>query len=170
MEYHEGESAYFANWKLELELARTVHDDHRASGGRLFEATIQFGLEAIRTAALINGGAVIAIIAFLGATYSTRGEVETIRHALWGPAFIFISGSILCGIAAGCAYVSQALFTEAHSRVALQWKRPFVQDNADKAYVENWAKVFQGMAVGWVVFAYAALITGVVMLWLVIPT
>lgn len=165
MEYHEGENVEFTRWKLELELARTIHDEHRADAGRLFEATIQYGLEAIRTAALINGGAVIALVAFLGATYSASGDVEIMRHALWRPAFIFMSGAILCGISAGCAYFSQACFTEAHARVTLQWKRPFVLENPDQAYVQAWGKAFQGLAIAWVFFAYVALITGVGMLW-----
>lgn len=161
MEYNEEETLQFTKWKLEKEIAETVHADNRAAQGRTFDAAIQFSLEAMRTAVIVNGGAVIAIFAFLGATFSAEGkDAAQIREALLTPALLFSLGATLSGIASGWAYFSQALFSNGDSMVTYHWDRPFIRDTEERDVNDRWARFFQALSVAFVIAGYGCLLIG----------
>jgi hypothetical protein len=138
-----------------------AHEQQWHSIQTTFDATIQHGLEALRTAALINGGAVIAIFAFLGATYATE-DAETVRDALMRPAHLFIFGAIFCGLASGCAYFAQGLFTASASSVEYAWDHPYIRSTEASDRSERWGRFWQALSVAFVLASYIALVTGAV--------
>jgi len=68
-----------------------------------YRSLISISLEGFRYLALINGGAVVALIAYLGNTSSGGRPVPDLRAAMLG----FIVGLVSCGFAMLFAYLTQ---------------------------------------------------------------
>lgn len=82
----------------------------------LLRGIIDFASGAIRTLLLINGGAAIAVMAFLGNAVvknsSSASDVAAALHALAPSLFWFVVGVFAAGLSAGLAYVSQVIYLE----------------------------------------------------------
>lgn len=75
----------------------------------MLRATIGTSHLAIKSALLINGGAAVAFLAFLGTAWS-RFPSASVKELLAGALGHFIWGVMLTGIGAGMAYICQAAF------------------------------------------------------------
>lgn len=166
MDYSENDSREFTQWKLDREQALAAHAEHRAEGGRFMESTVSFGLEAIRTAALVNGGAAIAMMAFLGATFSSESaSANAVRLSLFVPAFIFAIGAVLSGLASGLAYLAQRFFYDDHALVRYQWHKPFVDDLPEAASARRRGNSALQLCVTCVCLSYGAVLLGMYKAW-----
>lgn len=166
MEYNDTDSPELVKWKVNRESALARHNLFFTQQAGLSDAVISFGLEAIRTTALINGGAAIAVFAFLGALYgSDDPSAKGVIHALHPAAMFFSIGAILSGLASGWAYFAQFQYLDSHSEAELTWDHPFVYhgEKADRA--ERWGKFWHGLCVAFVVFAYCATALGLWNAW-----
>lgn len=75
----------------------------------MLRATITTGQSALKSAMLINGGAAVAVLAFLGNAWTK----EIPRHVLTGAAYglsLFVWGVLSAATAVGFTYLSQAGF------------------------------------------------------------
>jgi|GEM_PF-3780407 len=163
MEYNEGESTWFAGWKLNHESALQAHSRHSEEGRAVFTSALNMALEAIRTATAINGGAVIAIFAFLGATFnSDSAQTSAMRLAMVQPAFFFAAGALFSGIASGASYFSQILFSAAHSARNMTWESPFIASNEQSERCERWGDFWRAVAIALVFASYVSLVVGLV--------
>lgn len=81
----------------------------------MMRAVISFGQGAIRSLVLVNGGAAIAVMTFLG-NFSDRNEVDTefLAHSL----LMFSLGVVAASIVAGFAYVTQYLYDNSAGRLS----------------------------------------------------
>lgn len=71
-------------------------------------AAVDIGLTALKTALLINGGAVVALLAFAGQLWNQEGErMASVLDA----SVFFLWGLIAAAFAAGVAYLYQSLQT-----------------------------------------------------------
>ncbi|MBV4492222.1 hypothetical protein [Pseudomonas oryzicola] len=75
----------------------------------MLRATISTSHLAIKSALLINGGAAVAFLAFLGTAWS-RFPSAAVKELFAGSLGYFIGGVMLTGIGAGLAYICQAAF------------------------------------------------------------
>ncbi len=74
-----------------------------------YKGLIQLSGGALRFGALVNGGAAIALLAFMGDLYGSSTEVPSLQ----GPMSCFIFGIVLAGLAQISAYFTQlALYEE----------------------------------------------------------
>lgn len=164
MEYHEDEGEEFQRWKLNHESALAAHAQHGNTTAQLLEGGLSFALEAIRTAVLINGGAVVAIAAFIGATYNApTGEVGAIRAALLLPAFLFAIGAVTAGLASGCAYFTQLMYHEASDYQATVWEQPFIRDTPSSKSKRWWGVCWHRLGVIMILGSYSTLGVGLVL-------
>ena len=94
-------------WKVQTE-SRT------AFGIELFRAVIEAGQTAIKSLILMNGGAAIALLAFLGNLLSRPPNVgDTVLIAKINTAMlIFLGGVALAGMTSAIRYISQALYAD----------------------------------------------------------
>ncbi len=76
-------------------------------------AAVDIGLTALKTALLINGGAVVALLAFAGQLWNQEGERMA---SMLDASVFFLWGLIAAAFAAGVAYLYQSL----HSRLAIR--------------------------------------------------
>jgi hypothetical protein len=74
-------------------------------------AAVDLGLTTLQTAILINGGAVLAILAFVGQLWGKESEILTVvlHDAAW-----FMYGVLSAGAAAFVAYFYQSFLTAEH--------------------------------------------------------
>lgn len=112
---------------------RVEHD--YVAAVKMFDSTIEAGLTSLKTATLINGGAAVALLAFVG---NVVGKDDLLLSASLIPSmgeamFSFIVGVACAGIATGARYITQLLGTTALSKpqdIQKKWLRCALISNA----------------------------------------
>lgn len=89
-------------WQAQFE--RVLHSDR---------AAVDIGLVALRTAILVNAGAVVALLAFVGQLWRSGGDTLAAVLRGTGP---FVYGLVAAGLAAGIAYFYQSFITVLQKR------------------------------------------------------
>jgi hypothetical protein len=69
-------------------------------------AAVDIGLVALRTAILVNAGAVVALLAFVGQLWNALGDTKAI---VLNAIIPFVVGLASAGLAAGVAYIYQSI-------------------------------------------------------------
>jgi hypothetical protein len=141
------------------------HDRHDQGGHDMFRAAIDFGLEAIRTAALLNGGAVVACFAFLGVLLgSSNPQAAALFKPLLWPASVFTLGAVLAGSASGWAYFAQGYFAEAHNWVTYTYQPEdkYIVNQPERSTYDGKGKLFQILSIACVVGSYLCTIVGII--------
>ncbi|GAB5507475.1 MAG: hypothetical protein Rhirs2KO_26380 [Rhizobiaceae bacterium] len=118
----------------------------------LLRASLDSAKEAIRSMLVLNGGASIALLGFLAATFSeefTPNEAQLYSAILESLAF-FAGGSFAAVLTAGLAYIVNSLYAGASARKKRIWVWPYLEKT--KASQRCW---FWGQALNWV-----AVVTG----------
>ncbi len=141
------------------------HDRHDHTGHEMFRAAIDFGLEAIRTAALLNGGAVVACFAFLGVLLgSSNPQAAALFKPLLWPALVFTVGAILAGTASGWAYFAQGYFSDGHGWVTYtnDPEDGYIVDQPERSTINGKGRFFQILSIASVFGSYFCIIAGVV--------
>lgn len=94
----------FENW---LETNRQQHE-WKLEG---FRSVIQAGQSALKSCILINGGAAVALLAFLGHLVQQHEPAVSV-HALASAMSVFVGGVFAGGLASGFTYLSQWFFAD----------------------------------------------------------
>jgi hypothetical protein len=96
--------------KLEEALSSgTLIDNKKHEWGfRLFDATIRYGDQAIKSAVLINGGAAVGVLTFLGHVSSQLIQQECATSLLF-----FIIGVLFATVTYGISYLAQRAYQRA---------------------------------------------------------
>ena len=81
----------------------------------MFRSVIAAGQNAMRSATLINGGAGVALLAFIGHVWDKALTPNIVRGLTWS-LLLFMSGVLTSAMAGGTTYVCQALY-------AREWER-----------------------------------------------
>jgi hypothetical protein len=92
--------------KLELQRSLAHYDAVNKSNLEMFRSVIESGKEALNASLLINGGAVIAVLSFLG-TAVGKGASNALGLALTYPLLAFGSGVLLAALAFAARYFTQ---------------------------------------------------------------
>ena len=121
----------------------------------LFKSTISLAVEAIKTAALVSGGAAIAALALVGQTASPRPTMAAAVAALM-PLFWF--ALLASAIASATAYLAQACFQRQHESFRLSIESPYIEDTPAS---DRWAMAglgFQFATMALIAAAYGLLL------------
>lgn len=95
-------------YKAELQLWVEQNKGIHSSSLEMFRSVIQSGQNAIRSSFLLNGGAAVAILAFIGKLAELQSEkIPQFAQSL----VIFVIGVLIVTITAGCTYLSQWFYT-----------------------------------------------------------
>jgi hypothetical protein len=125
----------------------------RAESGReMFRTVITYGAEAMKAAILVNGGAAVALLAFLG---SSKGiSLARIPTFLLANAILFLAGGVLCAaIAMATSYLTQFYYHQ----------NQYVEQINAKGKM---APFFRYLSLAFVVFSYGAFAGGAWLAWL----
>lgn len=101
--------AQLEHYKAQLQVWVEENKRGHASDLEMFKSVITSGQNALRTAFLLNGGAAVAILAFLG----KLSDHHTDKIPLFASSLIiFVSGVLAIAIASGFTYLSQWIYAE----------------------------------------------------------
>ncbi|MCZ7912286.1 hypothetical protein O9X94_23415 [Agrobacterium leguminum] len=147
--------------KLNRELARETHRSHIESQNSFMRATVDFALEAIRTATIINGGAVIACLTFLGALYGADNGVDkALSVPVSKAALSFVTGAVFSGVASGFAYFAQYCYNRAAEEARMTWDHPYIEYGDQSKRYNRTGAVWHYASCAAVIASYLATITG----------
>ncbi|MGU9821981.1 hypothetical protein [Pseudomonas sp. LF090] len=99
--------------KAQLQILVEAHKGDHASDLEMFKSVIQSGQAAVKTAFLMNGGASVAILAFIGKL--TESNKQSIPDFAW-TLTLFVTGVFLISVTAGLTYLSQWLYADESAR------------------------------------------------------
>lgn len=123
--------AQMEKYKAELQVWIKQNEAAQAEKIEMFRSVILAGQTALRTAFLMNGGATVALLAFLGRLSDQhQGKIAVFASAL----VVFVIGVSAITVASGTTYLSQWFY--AHSE---PWKRK-------TGYVLNFLTIALGLA------------------------
>ena len=115
---------------------------------------------AVRAILLVNGGAVVALLAFLGTLESANGDAISLSQFV-SALRSFASGVGLAAVTAALAYLVNLMDADFFSRKTYHWEHPFVRENTKKKWV-NWLRnAIHLLALGLGVFSLAAFFSGI---------
>lgn len=108
--------------------ARRHHDRTDEWSKSLNEAAVKTGSEAIRWVLLANGGAIAAVLSFLGALAAKANVEHQGFLAVTTTLFYFAWGALFCLLAMLFAYLTNYFFGCRESSRLKIWTHPYVQD------------------------------------------
>jgi hypothetical protein len=111
-------------WEYELnrDYAQRYHDQSREFFYRTNTAAIEGANLALKMAVLINGGAAISLLTFIG-NEKNRAAFAQIAYALT----CFASGVVLAGVGFLLAYYTNLLTAACEGSKELIWERPYIK-------------------------------------------
>ncbi len=143
------------------EHAKRAHDLNRQISNQCRSAAVESANVAIRSLILINGGAVVALLAFVGAIESSDLTNSIKIEELVAPIFSFAVGVGGAAIAAILAYLVNMLDADITNSVRLTWEHPYVNETKAAARLGYLRIVFHVSAFVAVVLAIGAFFRGV---------
>jgi hypothetical protein len=140
--------------------ALRAHDQSRRYSEATNEAIIKQGEVAIRTVMLINGGAAVSVLAFIGALVREDGltlkEVTGVSTSLlW-----FAAGVAMAAWALALSYFTNFCRAGSESSKTCTWERPYIIDNKQSQWWLWWANRFHVGAIVWGVLSLLAFVVG----------
>lgn len=108
-------------------LARTKEQwaRERESSQAMFRGVIVFAETTIKSLLLMNGGALIALLALLGALWTRNDAKATQIASVVGPSItLFVIGTTAATATAAASYIAQVLFSEKSAADKTFWRRP----------------------------------------------
>jgi hypothetical protein len=131
-------------WKFEKnrEDAQRAHDNSNDFHTYTNKAALDAANLALRTLVLINGGAAVAILAFLGAIASKdKIDLEQVSHV--ANTLRFYAVGVAFGVAAmALAYLTNYFMASVENAKDRMWEHPFVRDNEKSRQMMRVNRVF----------------------------
>lgn len=137
-----------STWKLEFDQghAKRAHDLNRQNYADNRRAAIETSNAVVRVMLLVNGGAVVALLALVSALASGQ-TVELIQiESLIAPVQRFAIGVGMTAVLAALAYLVNMLDADISNSVSLVWKHPYVVDKPIAKRLRSVRTVFHVMA------------------------
>ncbi|MDD1960083.1 hypothetical protein NP534_08185 [Pseudomonas sp. 39004] len=105
----ESESILIERLKAYLQSEVEKEKYNHSADLEMFKSVIQTGQNALRAIVLLNGGAAVALLAFIG----KLADVSRLNIPLFAaPLTIFVVGAFLSTISSGLTYLTQLLYSE----------------------------------------------------------
>jgi hypothetical protein len=101
--------------ELDQQAAVALHRSIADQKLEMFRSVIASGQNALKTSILINGGAAVALLAFVGHMVASDKAAHLVS-AFALPMLLFVAGVCATAVATGLTYVSQALFQTGRER------------------------------------------------------
>ena len=125
--------------------------------GAMFTSIITFASEALKAAALVNGGAAAASLALVSQVIDKR---PALAEAIIWPLRLFATGLLGAVVATGFSYLAQYCFQASGAKHELTWEHPWTKPMPSAA---PWLRVgigFQVAAILLVLSAYVLALVG----------
>lgn len=146
----------------EMEHAKRAHDLNRQMSNLCRSAAVDSANIAIRALLLINGGAVVALLAFVGAIASSDVGNAVKIEELVTPIFSFAFGVGCAAIAALLAYIVNWMDADITNSVKFTWEHPYIVDTKAAAGLTYIRIVCHYLAFAAALLAIGAFFRGIV--------
>lgn len=105
--------AQMEEYKAKLQLWIKQNESVHAGNLEMFRAVIHAGQNALKTAFLMNGGATVALLAFLGKLSDQhQDKIAVFSYSL----LVFVFGVLAITVASGTTYLSQWFYGQANQK------------------------------------------------------
>ena len=97
-------------WKAQNQSILAQYDAEQAQDRELFRSVITSGQAALKSAILINGGAVVALLAFIGGVFKNLSESSSDSEVISKLSYAmiyFVAGVLSGAVASGITYLAQ---------------------------------------------------------------
>lgn len=84
----------------------------------MFKSTMESAHSALKASLIVNGGAAISLLAFVGNIWS-KTQTASVAHALAATIACFSSGVMLGGLASFVTYFTQFFYSQKHKRTGI---------------------------------------------------
>lgn len=136
-----------------------AHAAHRQAVATGFAPLVALGTEILKAVLVINGGAAVATLWFLGSVLRDRPDLAL---PLVLPLALFGFGFTVAGCATGWSYFSHEGHAEALGQQELSWSEPFIRDTPGSLAAGRRGRTFRRAALGAVFVAIASAVCGFV--------
>ncbi|WP_152610530.1 hypothetical protein [Leisingera sp. ANG-DT] len=148
-------------YDLNTEHAKRAHDVNRQTSADFGRAAIESANVAIRAFILVNGGAVVALLAFIGAIESSDAGSSASVGELVRPLLAFALGVGFSVVTATLAYLVNMLDHDITNSVKLTWEHPYVVDDGSASRLRWWRNRLHVVAILVAVASLAAFFCGI---------
>lgn len=146
---------------LNTEIALRTHDLSRQEIAAFDKAAIEAANLTIRSLIVVNGAAVIALLAFIGAIETGSSSQSVNADKLVAPMFSFALGVGFATITSALAYLVNLADGILHSRIELVWEHPYVIPKAGHRWRRIVRYILHYLAIGCAVAALVSFFFGV---------
>jgi hypothetical protein len=138
--------------EIRIEEARRAYDQEQDAWNRANDAAVNIGNVTLRTAVLINGGAAVAALGFIGSVFN-GGHLKpgTSLGTLTSPLEWFAWGVAVATLAMGFGYIVNYANAGLISGRNRTWEHPYIKETAT-------SKVWRGVST---VFTVITLLCGI---------
>jgi hypothetical protein len=128
---------------LNREDAKRAMENHRSFVETTNKAAIESANLALRMAILINGGASVALLAFVGGMVSQgRIAIGPQLSTLASTLIWFASGVAVATLATGFAYFTNLTIIKGATTQSLSWEHPYIAENSTS---KRWGRLAEGL-------------------------
>jgi hypothetical protein len=142
--------------------ALRVHDRSRRVSETTDQATIKAGEIAIRTVMLVNGGAAVSVLAFIGTLVRQDGLTVKQVAGVSGSLLWFAGGVAAAVWALALSYFVNYCYVRAETSKVFTFDHPYIIDGANTRWWLHWAWAFHLGAIVWTVLSLAAFVAGMI--------
>jgi hypothetical protein len=127
--------------------AQRAHDKIDDFHRYVNEATIKSGDSALRAALLINGGAAVSVLAFIGGLVA-QGKIKVEQlNDVAGSLTWFAIGTACAVLAMAASYFTNYFMAGMASSKARKWEHPYLEDTPKTKWMQSLNRVFHVLAV-----------------------
>ena len=143
--------------KLGLAVAGKAHDNETDFGRAATLAAVSVGTETLKAVLVINGGACVAMLAFIG-TFASQGKM---MPGMAGPLIWFAVGACLTVVAASFGYLTNLSYASESNRKSRHFDAPYVRETDESRRHHAAAAVYRVITIGCIVLGILAFVGGV---------
>jgi hypothetical protein len=151
-------------WKHERQerAAERAHDLNDAHATQINEATIQAGQLTLRMSMLVNGGAAVAVLAFLGSLASKDRFDITQLNQIASPIIWFAIGVAASVSGLALAYLTNYCHVTYANSLDKAWEHPYLIPSRSSKFWDHAGSVFHVLALLAAIASIALFIYGMV--------
>jgi hypothetical protein len=149
-------------FELKRREAERVHDRSAAFADSTNEATVTSGLQAARTAILVNGGAAVSMLGFIGAL-TGQGRLTVAQMSNVASGLLWFGGGVALGmLCVAFSYFTNYAYVSITNSKLYTWEHPYLMDGPTTKLWTRWGASFHVVAVVTGILAVAAFVAGIV--------
>lgn len=143
--------------------AEKAHDDETEFGRLAIKSAVDSGNFTLRTLVFINGGAAVAILAFIGTLVSADGAIYANKLVdIASPLIWFVWGVASATFGSGMAYLTNYCTATSSALKSRHYEHPFVRNTTGDKWWRRGAAFFQLVAISAALFSLYSFVEGMI--------